>query len=142
MQSLAHRPPGRPTLGSLSITVTAVGGAERVTVEAQIDRRATHLVLPNDVIAKIGARPSEARRFKRSDGRRVDVPFGPIELTLGDQTSKVGCIHAESGASPAIGDEALAPFGLMVDAYTGEVVSIASELLRSQGVGRPAINGR
>ena len=142
MQSLARWPPGRPTLGSLSITVTAVGGAERVTVEAQIDRRATHLVLPSDAIAKIGARPSEARRFKRSDGRRVNVPFGPIELTLGNQTSKVDCIHAENGATPVIGNQALAPFGLMVDAYTGEVVSIASELLRSEGVGRPAINER
>ena len=129
-------------MGSLSITVTAVGGAERVTMEARIDRRATHLVLPGDVIAKIGARRSEARRFKRSDGRRMDVPFGPIELTLGDQTSNVGCIHAESGVTPVIGNEALAPFGLMVDPSTGEVVSIASELLRSEGVGRPAINER
>jgi predicted aspartyl protease len=129
-------------MGSLSITVTAVGGVERVVLEAQIDRRATHLVLPGDVIAKIGAQPSETRRFKRSDSRRVEIPFGSIELTLGDQTHRVGCIHADSGATPIIGDQALAPFGLMVDASTGEVVSIASELLRSEGVGRPAIDER
>ncbi len=142
MPSSARWPPGRPTLGSLSITVTSVGSADRVTVEARIDRRATHLVLPSDIIARIGARPSETKRFKRSDSRRVEIPFGPIELTIGDQTHDVGCIHADRGATPVIGDEALEPFGLMVDASTGEVVSIASELLRSEGVGRPAINER
>jgi hypothetical protein len=72
----------------------------------------------------------------------MEIPFGPIELTLGGQTHSVGCIHADAGTTPVIGDQALAPFGLMVDASTGETVPIASELLRSEGVGRPAINGR
>ncbi len=116
--------------------IGAVDGAKRVAVEINLARTSTHLVLPRDLLEQVGARPTGTKRFKRSDGRRIDASVGEVELTLRDQTRVVPCVYADPGTQPTLGDTVLEPFGLVIDASTANLVARASELLWTSGEGR------
>jgi predicted aspartyl protease len=103
-----------------------------------IDRRAGDLLLPSHVLSRIGAQPSGVKRFKRSNGQRIETAVGMVNLTLGKQTRQVACIHGDQNVEPILGDRVLEPFELMIDPKTGLLASIESQILRSGGEGRSA----
>ena len=117
-------------------SISAVGGADRIALEIDLVRAATHLILPSDMLERVGARPTGVKRFKRSNGRRVEASVGTVELTLSGQTHAVPCVYADQGTKPALGDAVLEPFGLVIDPSNAELAPLSSEILRTPGEGR------
>jgi clan AA aspartic protease len=87
-----------------------------VTVDALVDTGATMLVLPQDVVARLGLKPAGMRRVRYADGRTREVPWVAgvwIEL-LGREMSCDALIEG-AGTVPLVGQIPLEGLDLVVD---------------------------
>ncbi|MEW6481872.1 MAG: retroviral-like aspartic protease family protein [bacterium] len=92
-------------------------------VEAIIDTGATRVLLPIDLVKRLGLKFSGRTKVRYADGRieEKDVAFGLRIEILGRDTESMVVIEKE-GVKPLLGQIVLEDTDLLVDCKTGKVI--------------------
>jgi clan AA aspartic protease len=87
-----------------------------VEIDALVDTGATMLVLPEDVVEKLGLRVLGYRNVRYADGRRTSLPWvGGVKITILDRETIVTALVEGRGTTPLIGQIPLEELDLLVD---------------------------
>jgi clan AA aspartic protease len=91
-------------------------------LEALVDTGATMLMLPADVIQKLGLLPAGYRKVRYADGRTREVPWvGGIRITILGRDAIVSALVEDTGTTPLIGQIPLEELDLLVDPKSREL---------------------
>jgi predicted aspartyl protease len=120
-----------PDMGTFShpITISDLNAQRTVTLEAQVDTRATYLVLPTNILRELSVESTARRRFRLADGRSTKLPAADVLLHLDGEADPVLCVFAPEGTMPRLDAVPLETFGLAVDPVQKRLVRVASLLL-------------
>jgi len=92
-----------------------------VEVEALIDTGATMLVLPADVVERLGLAEEGRRKVRYADGRVAEVPWvGGVRLEILGREMTCDALVEAAGTVPLIGQIPLESLDLVVDPKTRE----------------------
>jgi clan AA aspartic protease len=87
-----------------------------VEIEALVDTGATMLVLPADVVRRLGLRELDRRTVRYADGRVTEVPLtGSMEIEILGRRMRVDALVQPEGTTPLIGQIPLEGLDLVVD---------------------------
>ena len=93
-----------------------------VVIEALVDTGATMLVLPADVVEKLGVRILGHRNVRYADGRTKPVPWvGGVKITILGRETIVTALVEATGTTPLIGQIPLEELDLLVDPKSREL---------------------
>jgi clan AA aspartic protease len=93
-----------------------------VEIEALVDTGATMLVLPADVVERLGVRVMGYRNVRYADGRMNPVPWvGGIRISLLGRETIVTALVEGRGTTPLIGQIPLEELDLLVDPKSREL---------------------
>ncbi len=85
-------------------------------IEALVDTGATMLVLPADLVARLGIPPSGTRKIRYADGRVRDVPWiGGLRIEILGREMTCDALVENPGTTPLIGQIPLEGLDLVVD---------------------------
>jgi len=91
-------------------------------IEALVDTGATMLVLPADVIEKLGVRILGHRNVRYADGRTSPIPWvGGVKITILGRETIVTALVEGAGTTPLIGQIPLEELDLLVDPKSREL---------------------
>lgn len=87
-----------------------------IEIEALVDTGATMLILPADVVARLGLREQGRRNVVYADGRREEIPWiGGIRLTVLGREMIASALVVPAGTTALIGQIPLEELDLIVD---------------------------
>jgi clan AA aspartic protease len=93
-----------------------------IEMPALVDTGATMLVLPAEVVAKLGLRTLGASKVRLADGRREDVlRVGPVRLEILGRPTTCEALVLPTGTQALIGQIPLEALDLIVDPKSQEV---------------------
>ncbi len=93
-----------------------------VEIEAVVSTRATMLVLPQDVVSRLGLAQEGYRKVRYSDGRVATLPWvASIRISVLGRDAAVNALVDAAGTTPIIGHVALTALDLHVDPRSGEL---------------------
>ena len=85
-------------------------------IEALVDTRATMLILPADVVARLGLKEQGRRRVVYADGHEDEIPWiGGVRLTLLGREMIASALVVPAGTTALIGQIPLDELDLIVD---------------------------
>jgi predicted aspartyl protease len=91
-------------------------------VEAVVSTRATMLVLPEDVVGRLGLSPQGYRKVRYSDGRIATLSWvAGIRITVLGRDAIVNALVDAAGTTPVIGHVPLTALDLHVDPESGNL---------------------
>src|SRR5262245_2532306 len=91
-------------------------------IEALVDTGATMLVLPADVVERLGVRTMGHRNVRYADGRTAPVPWvGGIRIAILGRETIVTALVEAAGTVPLIGQIPLEELDLLVDPKSREL---------------------
>jgi clan AA aspartic protease len=91
-------------------------------IEALVDTGATMLVLPADVVARLGLPYEGKRKIRYADGRVDDVPWvGAVRIEILGRAMTCDALVVPEGTTPLIGQIPLEGLDLVVDPKSREV---------------------
>ena len=99
---------------------------EFIPLDAMVDTGASYLMVPLDVLQRLGVRQTERRVFQLADHRTVEYDMGVLELRLDGRQIPVPVVFAPEGTGPLLGAVALEIFGLGVDPVGQKLMSVVS----------------
>ncbi|HVV52188.1 MAG TPA: clan AA aspartic protease [Polyangia bacterium] len=100
----------------------AADGVRSAEIEALVDTGATMLVLPADVVARLGLLPAGYRRVRYADGRTREVPWvSGIRITILGRDTVTNALVEDARATPLIGQIPLEELDLLVDPKSREL---------------------
>jgi len=93
-----------------------------VHVQAVADTGATMLVLPADVVSKLGLFPDGYRKVRYEDGRIRELPWvSSIRMTILGRETVTNALVGDAGTTPLVGQIPLEELDLLVDPQSGEL---------------------
>ncbi len=93
-----------------------------VEIEALVDTGATDLVLPADVVAKLGLTHQGTRPVSYADGRRARVPWvSGVRIEILGREMSCDALVMPEGTTPLIGQIPLEGLDLVVDPKSRDV---------------------
>jgi predicted aspartyl protease len=93
-----------------------------VEIGAVVSTRATMLVLPEDVVSRLGLAQEGYRKVRYSDGRIATLPWvAGIRITVLGREAAVNALVDAAGTTPIIGHVALTALALHVNPDSGEL---------------------
>jgi predicted aspartyl protease len=93
-----------------------------VEIEAVVSTRATMLVLPADVVSRLGLAQEGYRKVRYSDGRIATLPWvAGIRITVLGREAAVNALVDAAGTTPVIGHVPLTALDLHIDPGSGEL---------------------
>jgi clan AA aspartic protease len=93
-----------------------------VQVRAVADTGATMLVLPADVVGRLGLFPDGYRKVRYSDGRIRELPWvSNIRMTILGRETVTNALVEDAGTTPLIGQIPLEELDLIVDPKSHEL---------------------
>lgn len=111
---------------SVHIEISNRYDGEFVPMEAMVDTGASYLMIPKDLLQRLGVRQTERRFFQLADHRTVEYDMGVIELRLDNRQIPVPVVFVPEGTNPLLGAVALEIFGLGVDPVGQKLMSVVS----------------
>jgi len=91
-------------------------------LEARVDTGATMLVLPADVVAKLGLFPDGYRKVRYADGRIREVPWvSSIRIVILGRETVTNALVEDAGTTPLVGQIPLEELDLIVDPKSREL---------------------
>lgn len=98
------------------------GQIRTVVIEALVDTGATMLVLPADVVEKLGVRILGHRNVRYADGRTKPTPWvGDVKIVILGRETVVTALVEAAGTTPLIGQIPLEELDLLVDPKSREL---------------------
>jgi clan AA aspartic protease len=102
--------------------IVAPGEIRSVEIEALVDTGATMLVLPADVVERLGVRIAGHRNVRYADGRVASVPWvGGVKIVILGREAIVSALVEGPGTTPLIGQVPLEELDLLVDPKSREL---------------------
>jgi clan AA aspartic protease len=99
-----------------------VDAVRSIEIEVLVDTGATMLVLPADVVTKLGLLPDGYRKVRYADGRRREVPWvSGIRITILGRETVVNALVEDAGTVPLLGQIPLEELDLLVDPKSREL---------------------
>jgi clan AA aspartic protease len=93
-----------------------------VHLRALVDTGATMLVLPADVVAKLGLFPDGYRKVRYADGRIRELPWvSSIRITILGRETVTNALVEDPGTTPLVGQIPLEELDLIVDPKSREL---------------------
>jgi clan AA aspartic protease len=93
-----------------------------LAIEALPDTGATMLVLPADLVDKLGLFPDGYRKVRYADGRIGELPWvSSIRMTILGRETVTNALVGEAGTTPLVGQIPLEELDLRVDPKTHEL---------------------
>lgn len=93
-----------------------------VEIDALVDTGATMLVLPEDVVERLGVPVRGHRRVRYANGSTADVPWvGGIGISILGRDTVVTALVERAGTTPLIGQIPLEELDLLVDPKSREL---------------------
>jgi len=93
-----------------------------VEIEALVDTGATMLVLPLEVVERLGVRTAGHRNVRYPDGRVAQVPWvAGIKIAILGRETVVTALVERRGTTPLIGQITLEELDLLVDPQSREL---------------------
>jgi hypothetical protein len=97
------------------------------SIEATVDSTAM-LVLPADLVERLGLRVVDMRPMRTSTGAIAAIPcVGPIDFEILGRRTTCDALVIPSGSTPRIGHLQLVALDLVVDPLTGELRVASAE---------------
>ncbi len=91
-------------------------------VQAMVDTGATMLVLPADLVGKLGLFPDGYRKVRYADGRIGELPWvSSIRMTILGRETVTNALVGEAGTTPLVGQIPLEELDLLIDPQSHEV---------------------
>jgi clan AA aspartic protease len=91
-------------------------------VQALVDTGATMLVLPADVVAKLGLFPDGYRKVRYADGRIRELPWvSSIRIVILGRETVTNALVEDAGTTPLVGQIPLEELDLIVDPKSREL---------------------
>jgi clan AA aspartic protease len=91
-------------------------------IEALVDTGATMLILPADVVAKLGLVPSHKRKVRYANGTVAEVPYvSGVRLEILGRDGVFSALVEAAGTTPLLGQIPLEELDLIVDPKSREV---------------------
>lgn len=91
-------------------------------LEALVDTGATMLVLPADVVAKLGLFPDGYRKVRYADGRIRELPWvSSIRIVILGRETVTNALVEDAGTTPLVGQIPLEELDLIVDPKSREL---------------------
>ncbi|MBI5525979.1 MAG: clan AA aspartic protease [Deltaproteobacteria bacterium] len=99
------------------------GTAPSLEVEVLVDTGATQVLLPRDLVKKLGLRPHGRTRVRYADGRVAerDVAIG-LRVEIAGRDTETRVIVEDEGVRPLLGQIVLEDTDLLVDCRAGKVI--------------------
>lgn len=95
----------------------------RVEAEGLVDTGATRLILPRDIVNKLGLRIIRKVTVVYGDNRKGEKEVaGIVTVQIGNRTEETSCIVEEAGAKILIGQIVLEGMDLYVDGKAGKLM--------------------
>lgn len=115
-------------MGTLSVQIEISNrfDGEFVPLEAMVDTGASYLMIPADILQRLGIRQTESCVFQLADHRTVEYDMGVLELRLDGRQIPVPVVFAPEGTNPLLGAVALEIFGLGVNPVSQQLMSVVS----------------
>jgi predicted aspartyl protease len=102
--------------------VATDGNVRVVEVEAVVRTTTTMLVLPGDVVSRLGLVQQGYRKVRYPDGRIAALPWvGGIRITVLGRDAAVNALVDAAGTTPVLGHIPLTALDLHVDPVSGEL---------------------
>jgi clan AA aspartic protease len=100
----------------------AASEVRTVEIEALVDTGATMLMLPADVVERLGLRIAGQRNVRYADGRVAPVPWvGGVKIVILGRDTIVSALVEAAGTTPLIGQIPLEELDLLVDPKSREL---------------------
>jgi len=91
-------------------------------IEALVDTGATMMMLPQDVVDRLGVEIAGHRKVRYADGRVVDVPWVTgVKIEILGRETVVTALVERAGTTPLIGQIPLEELDLLVDPKSREL---------------------
>jgi predicted aspartyl protease len=84
--------------------------------------------LPNELLEKLGHKPTLKRRLQTADNRIIERGAGYVPIRIGDETAPTLCIFGDEGSMPLLGATTLQQFSLAPDPVNERLVPVVGML--------------
>jgi predicted aspartyl protease len=84
-----------------------------------LTRGATDSLAPDRELRRIGVQPVGTRVYELADGRRMEYPFGLVQITLMGEVTAGRVIFGPEDVEPVLGVTALESAGITIDPASG-----------------------
>jgi clan AA aspartic protease len=118
-------------MGIFTIPVTLIHPDDRqhsIGLELLVDTGATYMLLPPDVIARLGLQIIEERPAELASGERVMYGVGEVRVRIDDREHTTVFVAGPSGCSALLGAITLEAFGLAADPLHGRLFPVVAHL--------------
>ena len=109
---------------SVSLEVQSMDSGKFVEVEAMVDTGSSFTVLGEDLLERLGIRPTERQQFQLGDDSFVEYDMGEARLRLDGSERTTPVVFGPAGVSPLLGAVSLQEFRLAVDSVNERLVPI------------------
>ena len=104
-------------------------GRQFEALEALVDTGATYSAMPPDILRRLGATPTEERRFILADGQPVHYGIAWLRVRIDGHEQPTLVIFCPPGSRPLLGAFTLEGFGLMADPVNHRLVPAEAYLV-------------
>ena len=112
------------------IQVNGPSGGEYRTVDALVDKGATHTMLPSNLLSTIGVGVIEQVAFELADERTVEYDVGEARIRLDGRERTTLVIFGPDNTEPLLGATTLQLFNMAVDTAGERLFSVPGLLKR------------
>lgn len=106
------------------ITISDLHDQRSVQLDAVVDTGAVYSVVPGYVLQELGVEPIGTRQWTLADGSRVQMDFGQVWMTLGDERLITIVLFGGDQSMILLGAVALETFALAADPVNKRLVSV------------------
>ena len=108
----------------VAIEIANMAGGRFERVEALVDTGATHTLLPQDVLDRLGVQPRGNRRFILADGREVLYPTACVNAKIDGEVQPTIVVFGAAGCDALLGAVTLEEFGFAADPIRRQLIAV------------------
>ena len=117
-------------MGSFTVEVEIgnASGTRFEPVEALVDTGAAYTWIPQDILQRLGVRPTDQRLFELADGRQLRYGFAWATIRLQGKVQPTPVIFGDEGSTPLLGVVTLEEFSLGIDPMKQRLIEVPANL--------------
>jgi clan AA aspartic protease len=113
----------------VSISLGDPAGERFEEHEALVDTGATWTWVPEDVLKRLGHRPTLKRKLRTADNRVIEGDAAEVPVRIGDETLRSLCIFGDVDSQLLLGAVTLEAFSLSPDPVNERLVPVVGLLM-------------
>ena len=105
------------------LRISSMDGQHMRDIEAIVGTGSFYTMLPTSLLRELEIEPRGRRRVPLADGRHVDLDYGQVWVTIGDESEITLVVFGEDDAPALLGTYTLTGLALAVDPTEQRLVS-------------------